>query len=128
MRGPMLVILALAAGPAAAQDRVALLLGSHHVAAGDNAFEEFNPGLFLTWDDWSVGAYRNSYGAMSLALTHEWTLTDHVSFFAGVATYDRLMPIAGLQATFGTLFVQVIPSDGRATDAIITFGVILAGQ
>lgn len=111
-----------------AQDRVALLLGSHHVAAGRNDFEEVNPGLFLTWDDWSVGAYRNSYGDISLALTHEWALTDHVSVFAGVATYDGLMPIAGLQVRAGPVFAQVIPSDGRATDAIITFGVILAGE
>lgn len=122
------LILACLAAPVAAQDRVALLMGSHHVDAGDNDFEEVNPGLFLTWDDWTVGGYRNSYGDMSLAITREWALTDHVDIFAGVATYDGLMPIAGLQATIGPVFVQVIPSDGRATDAIITFGVILAGR
>lgn len=115
--------LALAAGPVAAQDRVALLLGSHHI--GGDGFEEVNPGLFLTWDDGSVGAYRNSYGDVSLALTHEWALTDHVSAFVGVVTYDGLMPIAGLLFTAGPVFVQIIPSDGRAADGIVSLGLIL---
>jgi hypothetical protein len=128
MRLLVILIFALVAGPLVAQDRVAFLMGSHHVGAGENQFEEVNPGLFLTWDNWSVGAYRNSYGGLSLALTHEWALTDHVAVFAGVATYDGLMPIAGLQFTVGPVFVQVIPSDGRATDAIISFGLIVAQQ
>ncbi len=128
MKGAPIILTALMTAPASAQDRVALLMGSHHVDAGDNRFQEVNPGLFLTWDDWTVGGYRNSYGDMSLALTRAWALTDHLDVFEGVATYDGLRPIAGLQATIGPVFVQVIPSDGRATDAIITFGVILAGS
>ena len=119
-------ILAILAGPAVAQDRVAMLIGSYHVGAERGEFNEFNPGLFVTWDDWTVGAYHNSYGDMSLAVTREWALTDHVDFFAGVATYDGLMPLVGLQLHEGPFFMQVIPSDGRYADAILSFGLVAA--
>jgi hypothetical protein len=122
----VVTILAMVAGPAVAQDRAAVLIGSYHVGAERGEFNESNPGLFLTWGDWTVGAYHNSYGDMSVAVTREWALTDHVDFFAGVATYDGLMPLAGLQLHAGPFFMQVIPSDGRYVDAILSFGLVTA--
>lgn len=133
-------LLALIAGPCAAQDRVSLLVGSHHASA-DSDFEENNPGLFLTWDRFTVGAYTNSYSRTSIAATYalplwhgeEWS----VDLFAGVAHYPingrefaihagDWVPIGGLQARYRQLFVQVMPSDGKAADAIFTFGMTFA--
>lgn len=123
-------------------DRISVLLGSHHVDARTE-FEQRNPGLFLTWEDrggldLSVGAYRNSYGRTSVAATAAipiWTVRDaQLSLFAGVALYPEdgrnfavhwgdLVPVGGVQMRAGDIFTQIIPSDGAATDAIISFGI-----
>lgn len=122
-------------------DRISLLLGSHHVDAKAQ-FEGRNPGVFLTWEDrggldWSLGAYRNSYGRNSVAATVALPVVigrdAELALFAGAALYPGdgrdfamqwgdLVPLVGLQLRAGHLFVQVIPSDGAATDAIISFG------
>lgn len=131
------VAVALMATPAlAAPDRVSILLGSNHVGATDR-FEEVNPGVFLTWDWLTVGAYRNSYGKASVAVTGALPLikwkTGELSAFAGVALYPGdgrrfavhagdVVPVGGLQLRQGNMFMQVIPSDGKAVDAIVSFG------
>lgn len=131
------VAVALMATPAlAAPDRVSILLGSNHVGATDH-FEEVNPGVFLTWDWLTVGAYRNSYGKASVAVTGALPLikwkTGELSAFAGVALYPGdgrrfavhagdVVPVGGLQLRQGNMFMQVIPSDGKAVDAIVSFG------
>ena len=121
-------------------DRLSFLLGSYHASPAQE-FEEFNPGVFLTWEgqvDTTVGLFRNSYGRAALSATADWTLYERDRFafsvFAGAAYYpgdgDRfrihlgdLIPLAGLQARFGPTFVQLLPSDGAQTDGVLTFGV-----
>lgn len=131
------VAVALMTTPAlAAPDRVSILLGSNHVGATDR-FEEVNPGIFLTWDWLTVGAYRNSYGKASVAVTGALPLikwkTGELSAFAGVALYPGdgrrfavhagdVVPVGGLQLRQGNMFMQVIPSDGKAVDAVVSFG------
>lgn len=122
MRLTLCLILTTLAGSVAAQDRAAVLIGSYHVGADRGDFNEFNPGLFLTWDDVTVGAYLNSYGDHSVSVTYEWAIHANVDIFVGVATYDDLMPIGGLQFHKGPFFAQIIPSNGDPVDAIVTFG------
>ena len=129
-----------AATGAAAQDRVSILLGSHHVNAKTN-FEEFNPGAFITWEgetlDWTVGGFRNSYGGGSAAVTVGYPVLrrpwGQVALMGGLAIYPNegnrfkyhagdVIPLVGVRARVGNGFVQVFPSDGKTTDAIISFG------
>lgn len=141
-----LTVATLAAMPAAAgPDQLSILLGSHHASPGQE-FEEFNPGIFLTWRDalWdgrldaSIGAFRNSYGrgavAATAALPFYETRVVELSAFLGAAYYPEdgrtfrvhigdIVPLGGLQARVGPVFFQAIPGDGREADAIFTFGV-----
>lgn len=137
------------AGPAAAgPDRLSFLLGSYHVGA-TQSFEEFNPGAFLTWTnlmwrgalDLTVGAYRNSYGDGSLAVTtaYPFVRTEKwgLELFGGLAWYPGngdqfsysagdVVPLAGLQARYRNVFVQAIPSGGSSVDAVLSFGLTFA--
>lgn len=134
------LILAVLAAPAAADpDRVTLLLGSHHVAARV-PFEEVNPGLILTWDrdplDWSVGAWRNSYGRLSVAGLAELPLVEgevSIGLVGGLALYPQdgrhfaahlgdWVPLAGLHLRADRLSILIMPSDGKATAAVIAVG------
>ena len=87
---------------------------------------------------YSVGAYRNSYGRASIAATAGYSFLQRgdldLSVFGGVALYPKdgrnfavhagdFVPIGGLQARYRNAFMQVIPSDGLSTDAIVSFGV-----
>jgi hypothetical protein len=132
-------------GPALADpDRLTLLWGSHHLGS-DLDWQEYNPGLFLTWQDrgaWdldvSLGIYQNSFDHTSIAAFAAWPVYERdrfeISLFAGLAHYPEtgrhlpvhigdVIPLGGVQARYGNLFAQVIPSDGLDVDAIITFGV-----
>lgn len=135
----------IAADPVqAGPDRASVLLGSHHVNASRN-FEEANPGLFLTWSgamwqnrlDLGFGAFRNSYGDGSLAVTTAWPIARHESWgidlFGALAWYPGnggqfshalgdMVPLAGVQARYRNLFMQAIPSGGNTADAVISFG------
>ena len=60
------------AGP----DRVSVLLGSEHINA-TREFQEFNPGVFLTWErqfNYSIGIYYNSYEEISplISVGYDW--------------------------------------------------------
>lgn len=139
------VILAvLALLPAAAQampDRISILMGSNHIGATYD-FEQTNPGVFLTWEkpvvDLSVGAYRNSFGDLSLAVTvskavlsnEEGTLS--LSGFAGLASYPDysdcflyhagdIVPLVGIQVVAGPVFVQIMPG-GNDMVAVVAAG------
>ena len=135
------LILALAAPAQAGPDRLSILLGSSHV--GGAGFDGRNPGVFLTWEDrgpgldLSVGTYRNSYGRGSLAATVALPVArwrdGEVSIFAGAALYPQdgrrfrahlgdLVPIGGVQVRHGAAFLQIMPSDGGAVDAVIAMG------
>lgn len=121
-------------------DRIGILLGSHHFGA-DSDFEEFNPGVLLTWErdlDWTLGAYRNSYGRTSavaaVGRNFPFYRQVEVGVFGGVAWYPDdgreqavhlgdVVPIGGLQARAGPLFVQVIPAFGLGADGIVAGGV-----
>lgn len=130
---------ALADGP----DRVSVLLGSYHASPAQE-FEEFNPGLFLTWEgdfvDTSVGAYRNSYGRGAVAVAAAWPFLRganlELALFAGAAYYPEdgsrfryhlgdIVPLGGLQARLGPVFLQAIPGDGDEADAVFSFGVTI---
>lgn len=120
-------------------DRLSILLGAQHPGA-ERSFEQSNPGIFFTWEDralgldYSIGAYRNSFGRASVAATAALPVIERGQFqasvFAGLALYPGngdefalhagdVVPIAGLQARLGHGFVQVMPGDGMA---IISFG------
>lgn len=133
--------MALQSSPAlAGPELISIHAGSYHVNPARD-FEEFNPGIFLTWNrslDWSIGAYRNSYGELSLAGTAGYAFYDdgdtRLSLFGGVAYYDQaearfgtsfgdLVPLAGLRVEHGPFFLQVIPLDGGEADAILSFGI-----
>ncbi|MBZ8119057.1 hypothetical protein KUD11_10405 [Roseovarius sp. LXJ103] len=135
-----LAVALCAAGPGMAQDRVSILLGSHHVNASFD-FEEINPGAFLTWEgdqvDWTVGGFRNSYGGASAAVMLGMPVYERgpaqIALTAGLAVYPGdgrrfavragdVVPLGGIRARYGNAFVQVFPSDGNTTDAIVSFG------
>lgn len=143
-----MLLSACLAGPVCADpmpDRLSFLIGSHHFSPGQD-FEEFNPGVFLTWDnilldgqgDLNVGAFRNSYGRTATAVTAAFPFYEkgafEAGFFAGAAYYPEdgrrfrvhvgdVVPLGGVQASYGPLFVQLIPGDGREADAVLSFGV-----
>ncbi|GAB5438461.1 hypothetical protein [Falsiruegeria mediterranea] len=147
----ILAVTLLAGGATAADagpDQVSILLGSHHVGATRN-FEEFNPGVILTWKevlwqnrlDVGVGVFRNSYGDASVVATTAFPLVRNqnwgLDLFAALATYPGegdqftysigdVVPIAGLQARYGNVFVQAIPSGGSSVDATLTYGLTFA--
>jgi hypothetical protein len=141
LRLPLISALALTmpalahAGP----DRVSILLGSEHVNASRD-FQEFNPGIFLTWErrfNYSVGLYYNSYEEVSplVSIGYDWEIAPDFDFgaFLAVAVYPGdgdefshaigdVVPLAGLQARYKNVFAQFIPADGDTLDALFTFG------
>ncbi|MBO9449568.1 hypothetical protein J7426_04825 [Tropicibacter sp. R16_0] len=147
----ILAVTLLAGGATAADagpDQVSILLGSHHVGATRN-FEEFNPGIILTWKeilwqnrlDVGFGVFRNSYGDASVVATTAFPLVRNqhwgLDLFAALATYPGegdqftysigdVVPIAGLQARYRNVFVQAIPSGGSSVDATLTYGLTFA--
>jgi hypothetical protein len=134
-------LLLLSGNPAdAGPDRLSVLLGSHHLSPAEE-FEEFNPGLFLTWEgpvfDTTAGLFRNSYGRGAVALTAAYPFYESGRFqfsgFLGAAYYPEngrnfryhlgdVVPLGGLQARFGPVFVQAIPGDGEEADGLFAFG------
>lgn len=145
----LVLLLSLFAAPAhAGPDRLSFLLGSRHIDAA-SAFQEVNPGVFLTWEDAAMngsldltaGVFLNSYdrGAAALTLAFPvWEREDwQVDVFAGLAWYPEdgrrfrvsagdIVPLAGLQARWRNLFVQAIPQDGVEADLVLSFGVTFA--
>ena len=137
MKTLSLALTVIATTATAEPDRVSILFGSHHVDATVD-FEETNPGLFLTWDNVTVGAFRNSYGNISASVTYEIPVWESdstsLALFGGAAWYGddaetfgvhvgEFVPIGGLQIVHDNYFMQVIPSDGVYTDVIVAFGV-----
>uniref|UniRef100_UPI004047A34A hypothetical protein n=1 Tax=Yoonia sp. TaxID=2212373 RepID=UPI004047A34A len=135
------MVMVIATASHADPDRVSILMGSDHVNA-KYPFNEFNPGVFLTWEgpviDWTLGAYLNSYARGGVSLTASLPVVEwdegSLDLFIGAALYPvegrkfalhvgDVVPIGGLQLRQGQAFMQVIPSDGLWTDAIVTFGV-----
>ncbi|MFD1914106.1 hypothetical protein [Halodurantibacterium flavum] len=140
MKHLAILALALAAPAEAAPDHVSVLTGSWHVSA-TTEFTEFNPGVFLTWDQdpvhWSVGAYRNSYGRLSTAVLAGVPLLIEDAFevhlVGGVALYPRdgrsfavhagdFVPLGGLQIRYGATLINIFPSDGTFADAVVSMG------
>ncbi len=135
----LIALLCLAEPAVAGPDRLSFLLGSYHAGA-ESEFQEFNPGAFLTWDrgnEYSVGAFYNSYRDVSIAATIGWPIWrfDHgqVNALTGVAWYPGdgrrfgahvgdFIPLLGIQGRYRDMFVQIIPSDGVAVDAIFAAG------
>ena len=106
------------AGP----DRISVLLGSQHFS--DEDFDEFNPGLFVSWltdkRDLELGAFRNSYGDLSVSATVGRRFGESWTLFAGAAYYEnadaefqyhlgKLIPVAGVQFVHRNWFVKAIP-------------------
>lgn len=124
--------------PVHAQDRISILLGSHHTEAGE--WSESNPGVFLTWEgrfDWTVGAYRNSFQKPSVALSVALPVLSweggEASVFGGAAWYPGnggnfvysagdVVPMIGFHVRHGHLFGQVMPGKVDPPEAIFAFG------
>ena len=120
-------------------DRISFLLGTEHVNASRD-FQEFNPGVFLTWErdlNYSLGVFYNSYEEVSLlgsiGYDYEITRDFDIGAFAAIALYPGdgdefrysagdLVPLLGLQARYKNVFVQFLPADGESLDALFTFG------
>lgn len=138
----MALAIKLASTPAAADpDRLSILLGSAHL--GGSGFDGRNPGVALTWEDvggldLSLAVYRNSYGRGSVAVTAGLPVIGwaegEASLFLGAALYPEdgrqfrvhvgdVVPVGGLQLRLRNFFFQVLPSDGRAVDAVVSMGV-----
>jgi hypothetical protein len=123
------------AGP----DQISVLVGSYHIDAAGN-YEEFNPGVFLTWDRAlriSTGVFRNSYGKTSVLATVATPILSggkfNLDLFAGAALYPGdgrrfdvhigdILPIGGVQLRYGAFFSQIIPGDGHSLDGLVTLG------
>lgn len=141
---PFVVLMSLLPiGALAGPDRLSILLGSEHNGATRD-FQEFNPGVFLTWErqlNYSVGAYYNSYEEISplVSVGYDWEVApdfDLGAFFA-VAVYPGdgdefrtslgdVVPFVGVQARYNWFFVQFIPADGESVDSLFTFGLSFA--
>lgn len=138
------IALSLASTASAGPDRISILLGSEHVNA-TRSFEEVNPGVFFHWTealfngrvDLAIGAFRNSYGDASLAVSTALPLIRRadwgIDVFTALAWYpgngqefshaiDDFVPIAGLQGRYKNAFLQAIPAGGQSVDATLTFG------
>lgn len=120
-------------------DRISVLMASRHIRA--TGYNEVNPGLFLTWEgrvDLSLGAYRNSYGRNSVAVTlnYDFIETDglRLGLIGGFAHYPiegglmvpslgDLVPIGGVQIVTGNLFLQFLPMDGKPALGVLAGGV-----
>ena len=141
MLGALCALLIGATPDRADAARINILLGSHHAGSSFD-YEEVNPGLFYTWErpkvDLSLGAYRNSYGNLSVAALAGRSLWDWetgaLSAFAGVAHYpengDRIsshiggniVVVGGLQVRQGNVFVQALPYRDGDAKGLFTFG------
>jgi hypothetical protein len=140
MRLPALLLAAaLPTTALAGPDRLSILLGSHHVNAKED-FQEFNPGVFATWErglDYTVGVYYNSYERVSVlaSIGYGFDVAQdfEIGVFAALALYpgdgDRfshsfgdVVPLAGVQARYKNVFVQFIPADGDSLDSLFTVG------
>ncbi len=135
----ILSLILLAVPVHAGPDRISFLLGSEHFGATSD-FQEFNPGAFFTWDrgnEYSLGAFYNSYADISVAGTVGWPVwrfdQGQVNLLTGIAWYPGdgrrfgvhvgdFVPLLGVQARYGNGFAQIIPSDGVAVDAIFAAG------
>lgn len=134
------IAMALPASAVAGPDRASILLGTEHFGATED-FREFNPGLFLTWEertfDYSVGIFQNSYSNVSVLASIGYDIEVAAEFevgaFAALALYpgegDRfslafgdVVPLIGLQARYRNFFAQLIPSDGDSADGVLAVG------
>ncbi|WP_371223913.1 hypothetical protein [Roseovarius sp. 2305UL8-3] len=145
MKLTSLILAAMIPGAAVAgPDRLSILLGSEHFGA-TREFQEFNPGVFLTWEervfDYSIGAFYNSYEDVSVlgAVGYDYEIAKEfeVGVFAGVAYYPGegdqfsasvgdVIPVAGVQTRYRNVFAQWIPADGDSVDSVLTFGLTFA--
>lgn len=125
------------AGP----DRILFQLGSKHFNMDESSslggFEEINPGITLTWENrlydlnYSVGAFRNSYGKLApvVGVSKFWNVAPDVDLglFGGLSYYgdeadfisvnladSGVIPLAGVQANYKNLYLQLIPTDDQA--------------
>ena len=129
-------------------DRLHFPLASHHInvtpPASVGRWEEFNPGLILTWQDrfaslnYSAGAFRNSYGELSamVSVGKFWhsgdfaygtflTLADYgdnARFLSSEIGDTNIIAIPGVQVNYRNLFVQFMPS----TQSSSGFGGVVA--
>jgi hypothetical protein len=133
------IIAVLLASPAAAQDRISITLGSHHTDTSYQ-WEEVNPGLFLTWErglDYSVGAFRNSFGGPSVAAVAALPVArwqdGQAAIFGGLAYYPGhgeeflarvgdVVPMGGIQVRHGNVFMQAMPGKFEPLEMIFAVG------
>jgi len=146
-----LAMLALMTAPvqAQAQDAISFTLGSRHINS-TLEYNEFNPGVFYTWEEgYTVGAYINSYTGVGLYGGGEWAIGAvgpvELSAFAGLALYQEinmdvvwtdksrqdeavfkkgafLVPMAGIRATVGNVFLNVTPFGDDTFDGLLSMG------
>ena len=86
-------------------DAVTLTIGSYHIGAARDQFNEFNPGVIALWAvtdtlDFGVGAFYNSFEEWSpiVGLNKTFYTWDDfvVGGFIGAAKYDQWRPAGNL--------------------------------
>jgi len=116
-------------------DRAHVLIGSHHIGY-DGPIGEENFGVLLSKGNLSLGVYQNSYGDTSIAALTSSELLEVNGFglhiFGGVAhypnftwgdeSYSGIIPLAGIEARYETLFVQFLPAFSEDMNGLISFG------
>ena len=138
-------------------DWASFQIGSKHInmnesnVTGAAGFQEFNPGLIVTWGDrwrglnYSIGNFRNSNNERStiLAVSDLYPIGKgfFVGWFLGTADYGEVarnsklwkldsdwIPIGGLQLNYRNYYMQVLPANdsGKGFGAVLTFGVSMA--
>lgn len=137
-------------------DRLYVPLASYHhnidppAASGMNSWNEFNPGLILTWEDrfatldYSAGLFLNSYddvspmvsvgklwdvGQVSLGATVMFAdYGDNARFFDNTVAGSDIVFLPAFQVNYRNVFAQVIPApqSNGDTGAVFTAGMTFA--
>tara|TARA_R110000764_G_scaffold40882_3_gene91468 strand:+ start:3810 stop:4190 length:381 start_codon:yes stop_codon:yes gene_type:complete len=81
----MLIMLALFAGPVAADTNFGVIIGSSHYSGTEiNNPNESNLGVYVQRNNWQLGGYSNSYKETSLFVAREIPFTENLSASFGL--------------------------------------------
>lgn len=137
-------------------DRLYVPLASHHVnvdppaASGMSSWNEFNPGLIVTWEDrlgtldYSAGVFLNSYEDVSamVSVGKMWDVGqvqlgasvifadygDNAQHFDNAIGSTDIVFLPAFQVNYRNVFAQIIPApqSNGDTGAVLTAGLTFA--